>query len=269
MEISVIIPTYKPKDYIWKCLDSIVNQTFSRKKFEVILVLNGCCEPWKSAIENYLADKMANMHINFIQVDNGGVSNARNIALDVAKGKYITFIDDDDYVSPQYLEELYKIASLDAVSISYTLAFDDLNPTKNYPFYITKAYNACHNKKNNRVSSMVRKYFNGPCMKLIPKTLIENSRFDKRFKNGEDSLFMFLISNKIKNIVFTSNEAVYYRRFRENSAVTSKRSLFKRIQNAIKLICAYSEIYFQNVFDYSLIFYLNRILAIIKGVLIR
>ena len=108
MKVSVIIPTYKPQAYIWECLDSIKNQTFPKEDFEVILVLNGCNEPYYSQIKEYIDNNLVDYNVNFIQTDQGGVSNARNIALDAAKGEYVTFIDDDDYISPKYLEELYK-----------------------------------------------------------------------------------------------------------------------------------------------------------------
>ena len=53
MKISVIIPTYKPQVYLWECLDTVYAQTFSKKEFEVILVLNGCNEPYNSQIQEY------------------------------------------------------------------------------------------------------------------------------------------------------------------------------------------------------------------------
>ena len=116
MKISVVVPTYKPKYYLWECLNSLKEQTFPVDDFEILLVLNGCCEPYKSEIEEYLLKNvMSNVYL--IQVDQPGVSNARNIALDYAKGSYVAFIDDDDYVSPFYLEELYAKASLDTISL--------------------------------------------------------------------------------------------------------------------------------------------------------
>ena len=123
MKISIIIPTYKPQSYLWECLNSIKSQTFPKEDFEVVLVLNGCCEPYKSEIEKYLADNMADMNVNFIQTNQPGVSNARNIGLDAAMGEYITFIDDDDYVSQVYLEELYGKAAKSVVSASNTVAY--------------------------------------------------------------------------------------------------------------------------------------------------
>ena len=103
IKISVIIPTYKPQTYLWECLDSLRNQTLSHNDFEIIIVLNGCTEPWKSQISRYIATKMQSMNVKFIHTEQAGVSNARNIALDLVKGEYVTFIDDDDLVSPSYL----------------------------------------------------------------------------------------------------------------------------------------------------------------------
>lgn len=82
MDISVIIPTYKPQSYIWECLDSLKNQTFAKERFEIILVLNGCREPYYSQIHAYIENNLHGYNVNFIQTDQGGVSNARNIALD-------------------------------------------------------------------------------------------------------------------------------------------------------------------------------------------
>ena len=135
MKISVIIPSYKPKGYLWECLESLYNQTFPSNDFEILLVLNGCCEPYKSQIEEFLKGKdMCNVCL--IQTNQLGVSNARNIGLDRAKGDYITFIDDDDYVSPSYLEELYEKALPDTISLCYPYAFNDGSPEIQLPYYI-------------------------------------------------------------------------------------------------------------------------------------
>ena len=107
MKISVIIPTYKPQNYLWECLESLKMQTFPKGDFEIILVLNGCNEPYYSHIEDYLSLNMSDNVVNFIHVEQGGVSNARNVALNCARGEYIAFVDDDDFISPSYLEELY------------------------------------------------------------------------------------------------------------------------------------------------------------------
>ena len=123
ISISVIIPSYRPQNYLYECLNSLRNQTLSSEKFEVLLVLNGCCEPYKSQIEDYvLKYNMTNLRL--IQIDQAGVSNARNAGLDKVCGEYICFVDDDDYISPNYLEGLLEVSSVDTVGLSNTVAFN-------------------------------------------------------------------------------------------------------------------------------------------------
>ncbi len=267
MKISVIIPTYKPKEYIWECLHSLCMQTFPKCDFEIIIVLNGCNEPWKSEIGSYIKFDMTGLNVRFIQTDTGGVSNARNIALDYAKGEYVTFIDDDDYVSSKYLELLYEKADANSIVLSRPFAFNDGDPTQSVPYPMMDIYDEMHDKTNICISSKVRKYFSGPWMKLIPMNFIQERRYDVRFKNGEDSLFMFLISDRIKDIKFAERDSVYYRRYRIGSAVTSKRSKCEIIRNGLLQICVYSKYFFMRPFAYNVGFFFTRIIATFKQII--
>ena len=262
MKISVIIPTYKPAEYIWECLDSLEKQTFPKDDFEVILVLNGCKEPYNTQIIEYI-DK-SNIQYNYIQTDQGGVSNARNIALDLAKGEYITFIDDDDFISPSYLEELYAKSSIDKIALCYPYAFKDGGKLQ-LLYGITRQYEKRLSDGLQKFQKC-RKYFSGPWMKLIHRDVICDRRFDVRFKNGEDSLYMFLISNRFKYVEFTSREAIYYRRVRDDSAMRN-RSLYDKLCNGMLLMLEYTKIYLGGMLGYSFSFYLTRMLATIKGMM--
>ena len=260
MKISVIIPTYKPKEYLWECLDSLVRQTFPKEDFEIIIVLNGCCEPWKSQIEEYIASNMSTMNVTFIQTDSPGVSNARNLGIDVMKGKYLFFMDDDDYISPTCLQEMLSLQNGNVVVECYPYAFNDGDPYLEQRAYgLTSTYDYCLEHKCNKLNSTARKFFSGPCMKLIPSLYVGDRRFDTRFKNGEDSLFMFSISDKIHDVAFTSKDAIYYRRYRKGSATTSSRSKKERIKNIFKCIRVYTSFYVKG--GYSTYFYATRILA--------
>lgn len=263
MKISVIVPTYRPQGYLWECLNSIYNQTFSKLDYELVLVLNGCNEPFHSQIKDWLG-KHSDLQVQFFQTDEGGVSNARNIALDNARGEYITFIDDDDLISPAYLEKLYDKATPDTVSLCYPYAFKDGNIDKQIHYTVTDAYYYCIENKCKKLSSMVRKYFSGPCMKLIPMSFIHDRRYDVRFKNGEDSLFMFLISDKIKKFAFTSKDATYYRRYRDNSAYTRGKTKREIISNKMSMIKAYISIYLKKPQKYSLFFFITRLLGTLR-----
>lgn len=259
MNISVIIPTYKPQSYIWECLDSVCGQFFPKESYEVIVVLNGCKEPYDGQIREYISNH-PEVQWRYIQTDQGGVSNARNIAIDVAKGEYIAFIDDDDFVSPTYLNELYAKSDDETVAICNSFAFNDSSPEELLTYEMTRSFDS-YSPQGRMNSSKVRRFFSGPCMKLINRNFIQGRRFDVRFKNGEDSLFMFLISDRIKYVDFTSSKAIYYRRYRKNSAVTTKKSKLSVIVNCLKLIKNYSIIYFSNPNRYSLRRYIRSILG--------
>lgn len=265
MKISVIVPTYRPQTYLWECLNSLCLQTLPKEDFEVILVLNGCCEPYKTQIQQYL-NEHPELNVHFIQIDQGGVSNARNIALEVAKGEYVTFVDDDDFVSPEFLFELYKVATPELVSVCRPFAFiDGGGEKKDYP--IVRVYAELY-RKGITTSYKVRKYFSGPCMKLIPMSFIQDRRFDVRFKNGEDSIFMFLISDRIEKIIFSDPKSVYYRRFRKGSAVTVNRTQWQIISNNLKMIGVYCGIYFRAPWNYNIGLFVTRILSAIHSMMV-
>lgn len=264
MQISVIIPTYRPKDYLFECLDSLRRQTLPISEWEMIIVLNGCNEPWHTAISDYLTQHMiSNAHT--IQTDETGVSNARNIGLDAAKGEYIAFIDDDDWVSETYFEELLRIARPNTIAASSTKAFSD---TQAYiPYYLEQEYMR-QSKHGLQPFYKAKKYFGGPCMKLIHRDMIGNLRFDTRFSNGEDSLFMFAISKNIQYINFTSVETIYYRRIRTGSA-TKGETGWNVVRNRAKLIHAFSTIYWNHSQEYLFTFYCTRILGAIHSILLK
>lgn len=255
--ISIIIPTYKPKEYLWQCLDSFAAQTLTFQKWELIVVLNGCAEPWLTQLKAYQAAH-PQMSMKVIQTATAGVSNARNIGIDAAQGEYIGFIDDDDYISPTYLEELAKIATPETIAASYTIAFDETHEF--IPYYIEAAYQK-YAPKGILPFYAARKYFSGPCMKLIHRDIIRDRRFDKRFTVGEDSLFMFVISNRMKNIAFTDTKAVYYRRMRPGSA-SHTPTWAQKIRNCVRLIRQYTRIYRKGK-GYSMHFYITRVLGVV------
>ena len=260
-KISVIVPTYQPGGYLWECLEALRNQTFPLSDFEVLIVLNGKETPWRNEIDKYISDNKT-YNFTLLYTSQPGVSNARNIALDCAKGEYIAFVDDDDYVSPTYLSELYEKAGNDTVALSNAFAFNDGNDAIQLPYSITKEYDRCA-PQGKQKPIKPKKFFSGPCMKLISREIIADRRFDCRFKNGEDSLFMFLISDRIKYADFTSPSAIYYRRFRTNSATTSNKSVKYMLGNCFKRFAYNTRVYFGGTQHYSFRRYLITVLGLL------
>lgn len=104
MKISIIVPVYNVEKYLARCLDSIINQTL--KEIEIILVNDGSKDNSQKIIEEY-AKK--DERIIIINKENGGLSDARNKGLEIASGEYIAFIDSDDFVDSQMLNEMYAL----------------------------------------------------------------------------------------------------------------------------------------------------------------
>ena len=264
-KISIIIPTYKPQEYLWECLDSLAEQTLPKEDFQVIIVLNGERQPYETQITTAIQEKYKNLHVEYLYSSEAGVSRARNLALDAARGEYIAFIDDDDYVSPAYLEELFQNAAPQTIALSYTKAFYEKG--QYVPYRITNEYHRVYNEQALPLHSP-KKYYSGACMKLIHRTVIGHRRFSPALSSGEDALFMFLISDRAVYSKFTSQQAVYYRRFRSGSAIfTTRGNFWARARHACTLIRHYSAIYLRHPLRYRLHFYITRMLGAIKGVI--
>ncbi len=263
--ISVIIPSYKPKDYLWQCLDSLYGQSMPKEQYEVILLLNDCNEPYATDIAHYADIRLRGMQFHLLQTDTGGVSNARNMAMDIAKGDFFTFIDDDDYVSPQYLEGLASVATEDTVSLSVIKSFID--GTDNFTDYYSKnEHNRMLQGRKYSINAAKRQ-FSIVCAKLIHRDIIGGRKFNTHFKNSEDSLFAFVISDNIKYATTSQNSCVYYRRLRENSALTKRKSLKEIWSIFYNFNAAVITTYINNMGRYSFLFFLTRILASCHGLL--
>lgn len=101
--VSVIIPVYNAQEGIKQCMDSLLNQSFT--DFEIILLNDGSTDNSLEVIKKYAAD---NDFIRVIDKENEGVAKTRNKGIQLANGKYIVFIDNDDFVDSDYLERFYN-----------------------------------------------------------------------------------------------------------------------------------------------------------------
>ena len=102
--ISIVIPVYKVEKYLEKCIESIINLTY--KNLEIIIVDDGSPDNCPQMCDEFAkSDK----RIKVIHKENGGLSDARNAGIDIATGKYITFVDSDDYITNDYVEYMYNL----------------------------------------------------------------------------------------------------------------------------------------------------------------
>lgn len=265
-EITIIIPSYKPKEFIYECLNSIRKQTFDLNKIETIIILNGCRNPYFSELTIYKEQIKDSFNLIIHQTDEKGVSNARNIGIELAKGRFIAFIDDDDYISPTYLEEMHSIAIEGKTPISNLLAF--IEKGNYHPYFITSSFNRNKIRKSANIVNL-RSYMSVVYCKLIDREFLKDRFFDTRFSNGEDCLFMALISDKIKYLTPTSEGAIYYRRIRPNSAVTKQMGFFERVSKSFRLSFAFLNLYMNRPHKYNALFFAFRIMAALKGIIVQ
>lgn len=200
MKISVIIPIYNSEQYVKRCVDSILEQTFSN--FELLLINDGSTDK-----SGDICDALAKQdsRISVFHTANNGVSEARNHGLKHAKGEYITFIDSDDHVPKNYLQELYK--GIYDADISVCDIYCIKNGVETTRFTCEK-----HTLNQREAIELLlsRKQINsGPCGKLFKRNVIGTTLFPK-MKTYEDILFVLEVFNKATQINSTSNTEYIY-----------------------------------------------------------
>jgi glycosyltransferase involved in cell wall biosynthesis len=262
--ISVIIPTWKSGDYLYENLQHLSRQTLDASEFEVIVVLNGERDPYHELIEGWLED-IPSVNSKLLYADQAGVSNARNIGLEASSGEFVLFVDDDDFLSPSFLSRLMeKSPPLDGLVVGQFKAFS--TEGADVPVdYITRCYDRC--RKMNAYSVVkFRGFLSSSCGKLIPRQVIDEVRFNTKFRLGEDSVFMFEISKNIKAIKLANEDAVYFRR--EHSASARKRlggaNLSEAAAQWFRNALEYTKIYLKSPVRYNVFFFMTRLLAVSK-----
>lgn len=219
IKISVIIPVYNVEKYLVECLDSVINQTFT--DIEIICVNDGSTDNSLVILENY-ANK--DSRIKIISQENKGVSCARNTGIAFSNGKYIYFIDSDDYLELDALNKLYNLAednSLDLIMFKL-LNFNDEDGKKYNQYYYDMPYLKhlvgdifdYNDMKDDIFSLNVTVY-----TKFFKRELISESEF----LEGcifEDTLFLVDYIFDAKRIMFL-DEYLYFRRIRQGSIIFS------------------------------------------------
>ena len=216
-KITVIVPVYNVENYLRKCLDSIIAQTY--KNIEIIVVNDGSTDASGQICQEY-AQK--DNRIIYIEKENGGLSDARNVGLDKMTGSYVTFIDSDDWAELDYVEILYKkIIEYQAdISVGNYYSYNEDEETYYFHIYGDSYYEKIYDNISifeNLYESQEMKSFAliSAWGKLYKAKLFDYLRFDKG-KLGEDGYFnqkMYLSVNKVVYL----NKGLYAYRQRSGS----------------------------------------------------
>lgn len=235
-KVSIIVPVYNVENYLERCVNSIINQTY--KNLEIILINDGSSDNSPT-----ICDKFAEIdnRIVVVHTTNGGVSSARNKGIDIATGDYVEFVDSDDYIEPNCVETLVnKIQDNDLVICGYNLKND-----KN-TFVAFEEESVLDFRINQKQFFKALKQFmiNSPCNKLYKKELI-TTEFDVNYSLGEDTLFNLQYLKNCHNIVLIKEVLYVYNYLNENSLVHTKINTLKDFKNYWNKIFKFSEDYFK------------------------
>jgi glycosyltransferase involved in cell wall biosynthesis len=197
--VTVIIPVYNTEKYLHRCVNSVLSQTLN--DFELILIDDGSSDGCP-----VLCDEFANLdkRVKTIHQDNRGVSSARNAALDIARGSFVSFVDSDDFVGSDYLRHFVN-AMRDDVDLVIAGCSDDCG---NGPVAYFPSSPGHFTLDELRANFDAFKVSESPCTKLYRRALIGNLRFEIDVRMNEDCLFNICYYEKCRNFV-TIQEADY------------------------------------------------------------
>lgn len=201
--VSVIVPVYKVEKYLDRCVESILKQSY--KNIEVILVDDGSpdncpqmCDEWAKKDSRILV----------IHKANGGLSDARNVGIDISKGKYICFVDSDDYVASRFIEVLYgmikkyeaEISAVDAKWVYDEKTFDEENSNDVEIF---------DNKEGINNLLLNLKYKDYAWNKMYESRLFKTIRYPVG-KNMEDLATTYKLIYESEKIVYNPSKLYFY-----------------------------------------------------------
>ena len=216
-KISIIVPVYNVEQYLERCVESILKQTVDN--FELLLINDG-----SSDNSGQLCDELSRRdnRIRVLHIQNGGVSNARNLGIQSSRGEWISFIDSDDFVTEDYLETLLQPVETDetigfSIGKLHHIQNGVVTPFQNTTSEVT-GWNIEQTLKE-LLTTEKTSFF--PVAKLFRKSLIKGHKFNTQYHLAEDALFLTEVLLQTKcNTVFI-DKPIYFYDHREGSATTS------------------------------------------------
>lgn len=227
--ISVIVPIYNVEDYLNRCVDSLINQTYSN--IEIILVDDGSPDNCPAICDFYA---QVDNRIKVIHKANGGLSDARNIGLRVASGDLIAFVDSDDWVSPTYIETMLNVlndSDADIVECGFirTAGETDVsvrnNPSSRRSYSSAEALQLLI--KDCELHQIVWN-------KLYTRSVIADTLFEIG-KYNEDEFWTYQIMGRAHKIVKIDDILYYY--YQNNASIMGQGYKFKRLDAIEAKVC--------------------------------
>lgn len=218
-QISIIVPVYNVELYLQRCIDSILKQDF--KDFELLLIDDGSTDKCSEICESYL---QKDNRVKVIHKENGGLSSARNVGLEIAQGKYIGFVDSDDWISPYMYEKLYSFCEEEKLDMAICGVKQCYEEGKKETIYSKGKKRMIMDRKAALTELFVNSSFGEEAWnKLYRNHVFENIRYPEG-KIHEDTFCICDIMEKCNKIGFTP-ETYYFYYQRSNSIMNSMKRI--------------------------------------------
>lgn len=217
------MPVYKVEDYVAKAIESVLGQTL--RDIELIAVDDGTPDRSGQICDAY-ASKDDRMQV--IHKENGGAPSARNVAIDIAKGKYMMFMDSDDWIEPDMLEKMYNLAERDKAQLVISGFYIDTyyEPGK----YITEPYcvdSAAYTQEEFRRQAyryFDRNQFYSPWNKLFESKYLQDNNLKFPLTFWDDFPFVLSVIRDVERVTFTDECFYHFIRAREESETTAYKA---------------------------------------------
>lgn len=226
--ITVIVPIYNSEQYLERCLNSILNQTYSN--LEIILVNDGSKDSSRKICEDF---QSRDKRVVLINTENNGPAKARNLGLEKSTGKYISFVDADDYIEIDMIETLYntlKEKNVDMVRASYDIINNNKILSNN-----EKIANKFYDKANinefiqDIISENVKSFV---WLLLIKKEFIKDKFSEEIFIYEDTNFYLTILSNI--NTLYVFSKIVYHYEVNLNSVSRNVEKISQNIDSLLK-----------------------------------
>ncbi len=250
--VSIVIPVYNTECYLKECIDSVLAQTF--RDIEVICVDDGSTDDSLSVLRDY---EKRDVRVHVVAKENGGVVSARKAGIEQASGEFISFVDSDDYVTCDMIEQMVgNIGKTELLCFDMYRQYANIKETVYSNAYEENIYEGDDYEQlvgtmiYDLESFKIHRLISGLPGKLFRRSLVEKlvHGLECDIRYAEDALFLYEYILKCKSVKIV-HEPLYYYRYREDSAVhsTNKEMLIDINKLYLELESIFSEHYLKNV----------------------
>lgn len=265
VKVSIITPIYNVERYLCRCLDSLIAQTY--KNIEIILVDDGSTDGSASICDCYA---FRDNRIKVKHIDNGGVSNARNLGLSIATGEYITFVDSDDWIDCYYIENWVKAASQHAGDVFIGGYIEDYGHGEKFEINKCNCLTAWNNMEciyNIFVRNTYQDGFTwGVCGKFFRREVCFDETFPSDVTMGEDAIWLWKVLKNATLVFYIPSCGYHY--FQRDDSVMHRPSV-GNILDDMKMYdffyndrMCYEDGYLREYFKYR--YYASKVTVVVK-----